>query len=167
MAAPAMAQELEQSNANEQESWALNCGGGDSVTRCTISNSLFLTRQQEDGSTVNLGRILLVAVAYSDDPDTSERVRNLTMQMPLAVDLSVDAVMQVDEGEETQLPWLQCTQTGCDTSIILDDITVEQFKTGESLQVAFRFWGSEDTNIVPVPLRGFTRALRDLDQLVQ
>ena len=78
------------------------------------------------------------------------------------MDLRPGAVLRVDEGEEIAVPYLQCTQAGCDASIKLEAKLLWAMKQGEQFLVGFRAWGSDQTNVVNASLIGFTKAFQGL-----
>ena len=85
------------------------------------------------------------------------------MNLPLGVDLRPGAVIRVDEGPETNLPYLQCTNAGCAVSRQIDNDFLGSMKRGNELFVGFRSWGLADTTVVSVSLMGFSRAFAALE----
>jgi len=155
----------EQSQQGEEtEVWSRNCVDVEDPATCTISQTLFIDRTL-DGETERLGVLLRATVSYVAPPGAdTNRVLYLTMGVPLGVDLRGGVVFKVDEGEEINLRFLQCTKRGCDVSVVMDDELVQSLRLGTELFVGFRGWGREDVTVVSASLMGFTSALRWLQR---
>jgi invasion protein IalB len=146
-----------------QQFWQVTCRDELDRETCIASYSMFAD-QSIDGETQRLGRVLLVAVLYGQGPGTSDSFLALSLNLPLGVDLQVGAVIRVDEEEEIQLPYLQCTLAGCAVSVPMDEELLTSLKMGRELRVGFRALGSSSLNIVSVPLDGFTKAFSALEK---
>ena len=159
---PIPAQQSQQ--GSETEVWSRNCADAEDPATCTISQTLFIDKTI-DGTTERLGVLLRATVSYVAPPGAdTDRVLYLTMGVPLGVDLRGGVVFKVDEGEETNLRFLQCTKRGCDVSLVMGDELVQSLRLGSQLFVGFRGWGREDVNVVAASLVGFTSALQWLQR---
>ena len=82
--------------------------------------------------------------------------------MPLGVDLRPGAVIQIDKNKEINLPYLRCTNAGCDGSLVLNKKMLRSVLAGNDFNVGFRAWGSNKIQLVKASLSGFTKAFRRL-----
>jgi len=139
--------------------WQVRCGNANDARTCTMNQELLLQRQV-DGQQQTVGRLLNLTVLYLDAG--GERVPFLSLQMPLGVDLRPGAVMRVDDGPETPLEFLRCTESGCDASARITPELLQQMRDGTRLRVGFRPWGSEQVTAVDASLIGFTAAFGQL-----
>ena len=139
--------------------WRLRCDDSANATTCRMNQELFLQRQVE-GEQRTLGRLLNLTVLYLESG--GERVPFMSLQMPLGVDLRPGAVMRVDDGPETPLEFLRCTESGCDASAHITPELLQQMRAGNRLRVGFRPWGSEQVTAVDASLIGFTAAFAEL-----
>ena len=86
----------------------------------------------------------------------------MTIQLPLGVDIRPGAVIQIDKNKELILPYLRCTNMGCDVSMVLNKKMLRSILSGIDLRIGFRAWGSNQTNVVTASLSGFTKTFRRL-----
>ena len=143
----------------QQPNWQLRCADEADASTCNMNQELFLQRTV-DGEQQTVGRLLNVTVVYLDVD--GERLPFMSLQMPKGVDLRPGAVMRVDEGPELALEYLRCTNDGCDASTRLTPDLLGQLRAGNTMQVGFRPWGSEQVTVLPVSLIGFTAAFLQL-----
>jgi len=141
----------------EGENWIRLCEDESDPNSCRIVQNLFLERDV-DGQKQRLGRILQIIVLYASNRDTGQRELHISMNLPLGIDLRPGAVVMIDDGEEFQLPFLQCVNDGCAVSRLIDEDLLNQLRLGTQLKVGFRAWGNEAVTIIPASLIGFTRA---------
>ena len=146
-------------SAQPTPAWQLRCGTANDAQTCTMNQELLLQRQV-DGEQQTVGRLLNLTVLYLGAG--GERVPFLSLQMPLGVDLRPGAVMRVDDGPETPLEFLRCTEAGCDASARITPELLQQMRDGSRLRVGFRPWGSEQVTAVDASLIGFTAAFAQL-----
>lgn len=130
---------------------------------CHIVQQLYLNKKDEDGTQKTAGRLLGLAVFHREDTSTKKRKTYLIVQMPLGVDLRPGAVLKVDEGKDIPLEFLQCTASGCDASLVLDASLLRSFRLGNRLLIGFRPMSTSKTVVVEASLKGFTKALRQLN----
>lgn len=86
-----------------------------------------------------------------------EKVR-LMLIGPLGVMLPPGVAVQVDENEGHRVPFLQCTQMGCQTLITLSDKDIAELKAGTTMKVGMTPPNGQLT-VIPVSLKGFTAAM--------
>ena len=123
-------------SAEEAPVWETVCPeAATPIEPCRIVQQLFLS-QTVEGESQTVGRILQLTVLYVEDAE-GNRAPYLGIQLPLGVDLRLGAVLRVDEGEEIAVPYLQCTQAGCDASIKLEAKLLWAMKRGEQFLVGF------------------------------
>lgn len=158
---PFMATGVERAFAQDASNpaWVLRCEDANNAATCTMNQELFL-QQTVDGEQQTVGRLLNLTIVYLEAG--GERVPFLSLQMPLGVDLRPGAVMQVDDGEETALEFLRCTEAGCDSSARVTPDLLAEMRAGGVLRVGFRPWGSEQVTAVEASLIGFTAAFGQL-----
>lgn len=146
--------------AKVESAWEKVCSGPDEKAACSIVQRQFLTKVV-DGKKQAVGKILSLAVVYVRN-DKEEQYPYMSLSMPLGVDLRAGAAMKVDEGKEIPLQFLQCTNLGCDSSILLNDELLQKLKKGSKLTVGFLPWGSNKPTAVNASLSGFTKALKSI-----
>ena len=149
------------SAAQEDITWKLICADGFKPETCKITQTLFLSKKIQ-GKQRTVGKILGLMVIYMPAPKSKIREPYLSIQMPLGVDLRRGAVLRVDEGKETPVQYLRCTNSGCDASLKLDSKFLKALKAGNGLLVGFLPWGGDKTTVVNASLKGFTKAFEFL-----
>ncbi len=143
--------------AQEVSDWKKTCVDANKAETCRISQ-VRIYNKEVDGKQQPVGKILGLTVLYATDAKTSVRAPYMSIQMPLGVDLRGGAVFRVDAGKEISVPYLQCTNAGCDASYPLDSVLIKQMKAGKTLTVGFRAWGNVKVTAVNASLKGFTKA---------
>jgi len=147
--------------AQEGPTWKKVCVDTKKPETCRIAQQRFLTKVV-DGKEQVVGRVLGLTIVYSTDATTKKRAPYMSIQMPLGVDLRPGALLQVDAGAEIPVPFLQCTNAGCDASLVLDAKLLKELKAGNTLKVGFRPWGTQKLTAVDASLKGLTKALKDI-----
>jgi invasion protein IalB len=85
----------------------------------------------------------------------------LIMTAPLGVQLIPGLVMTIDGGKPVTLPFESCHAGGCRSIVELDEQSLNQIRRGTSMTV--RFVGADSKALdIPVPLKGLTAALKQL-----
>jgi len=148
-------------HAQNKEAWLLSCADKNKAETCRMSQSQQASKMV-DGKPQMLGRLLAVTVLYVLEPKSKKRVPNMTIQLPMGVDLRAGTVIQIDKNKEFTLPYLRCTNMGCDVSMKLTKKLIRSILSGNQLRVGFRAWGSNKTNVVTASLSGFTKIFRRL-----
>jgi len=104
----------------------------------------------------NKTRFLRVAIQ-----PTSDNKKNLTLQLPLGLNLPEGAKLTVDEKEPAQVVIQTCTQQGCFARTEFTDAMSKNFKAGKKLTVAVKSNQQREIR-VELPLKGFTKAVDKL-----
>lgn len=141
--------------------WLVQCVVEDDPSSCTMNHQQHL-QVEVDGEQKVVGRLLKATVLYAEDPITGTRDPHISIDLPLGVTLAAGAAIKVDEGQQLNWPYLQCTNAGCAISNKLDGELLSALKRGKILLVAYRAWGAEKNSIIRVPLKGFTKAFNSI-----
>ena len=122
--------------------WRLQC----EEQRCQAQQQLFV------GEGEQRSRVLSASVMKLQD--------QLVMQLvfPLGVDLRPGIATRVDEAEEQQYAFSTCVKDGCVVLLPLSDGLLSGLKAGKTLKAGFRPFGSDQTLVVELSLKGFTKA---------
>ena len=144
--------------AEDEASWAVVCADADNAETCWMEQIRYVDRTVE-GQQKRLGKLLSITVRY-----VGEEARRplLEMKLPLGVDLRPGMVLRVDNHEEVKVPFLRCTNAGCQVLVELTAELVAQLKSGLKLQVGARPFGSSKLMVIEASLNGFTRAFDSL-----
>ncbi len=102
------------------------------------------------------GRVLTVAIGYLGDKG---KPRMITL-LPLGINLAAGAAFKVDEENQVALTLQQCTPAGCQAVAQLTDEMVKALDRGKTMSIGILPWGSDKTMLIPVPLKGFSAALK-------
>ena len=148
-------------SAQEKSPWSVQCTEENKPETCRMAQIQSATKEV-DGKIQPIGKILGLTVLYVTNAETKKRSPHMSIQMPLGVDLRPGAVIKVDDNKEINLPYLRCTQRGCDASLELDSKLLRSILAGIDFNVGFRAWGSNKTTLVKASLTGFTKAFRRL-----
>lgn len=133
------------------DDWALECGKPEGMERetCYMFQNIVV---RDTGQ-----RLLHTAVGYAADGSTPM----LLLTAPLGVHLPGGVSLQIDDAEPMRLPFERCTSRGCHAAAALEPDVVAALKAGLELKVTFSDGASEPVTL-PVSLRGFTRAYREI-----
>ena len=141
--------------------WLVQCVVEDDPSTCTMNQQQHL-QVEVDGEQKVVGRLLKATVLYAEDPITGTRDPHISIDLPLGVTLAPGAALKVDDGQQLNWPYLQCTNAGCAISNKLDGELLSALKRGKILLVAYRAWGAEKNTLIRVPLKGFTKAFNSI-----
>ena len=141
--------------------WLVQCVVEDDPSTCTMNQQQHL-QVEVDGEQKVVGRLLKATVLHVEDPITGTRDPHISIDLPLGVTLAPGAAIKVDDGQQLNWPYLQCTNAGCAISNKLDGELLSALKRGKILLVAYRAWGAEKNTIIRVPLKGFTKAFNSI-----
>lgn len=147
--------------AQNKAQWPVVCSDPTNPQTCRMVQIHYATKVVE-GKTENLGKVLALTVLYVAKPETKKRIPYMSIQMPLGVDLRSGAVVQVDKNKEIQMPYLQCTNAGCDASLELNSKLLRSILAGIEIRVGFKAWGGTGVSLVKASLKGFTKSFRKL-----
>ena len=148
-------------HAQNKEAWTLSCSDKNKAETCRMSQTQAATKVV-DGKTQIIGKLFSVTILYVLDNKSKKRIPNLTIQLPLGVDIRPGAVIQIDKNKEFILPYLRCTKMGCDVSMELNKKMLRSILSGIELRVGFRAWGNAKISVVKATLSGFTKTFRRL-----
>lgn len=143
------------------EVWSVQCAVQDDPSSCSMNQQQHL-QTEVDGEKKIIGRLINATVLYADDPITGSRDPHISIDLPLGVSLVPGAAIKVDGGEQLNWPFLQCTAAGCAISNKLDSELLSALRRGKVLFVAYRAWGTEENTVIPVSLKGFTKAFNSI-----
>jgi invasion protein IalB len=145
--APAAAPSQADHPAAQQPGWVARCTSASRTAplECAIEQSAVLTKT---GQTIVLINIRI-------PPDTHTPVALL--QLPLGLNLSVGAKLQVDEGKTVDLQIQTCENRGCYASAPIAPDLLAALRSGKQLKVSFQNMAKE-TIAIPMPLGDFAAA---------
>jgi invasion protein IalB len=149
------------SYAQNKSMWSTSCTEKNKANTCRMSQIHNASKTIKGKSTL-IGRIMNIIVIYKNDAKTKKRTPHMTIQLPLGVDLRVGAIIQIDKNKEFGLPFLQCTNNGCDVSIKLNKKLLRSIQSGNKLKIGFRPWGGTGTTILTSSLSGFSKTFKSI-----
>lgn len=122
--------------------WRIQC----EEQRCQAQQQLFV------GEGEQRSRVLSASVMKLQD--------QLVMQLvfPLGVDLRPGIATRIDEAQEQQFAFSTCVKDGCVVLLPLNEGFLSGLKAGNTLKAGFRPFGSDQTLVVELSLKGFTKA---------
>lgn len=132
--------------------WKIQCAkdkAGNSSDYCHIFQNLV----SKEGDK----RILHIAVGYA--PGHKDPAVIITM--PLGLSLPPGVTIQVDENQSKRFPFQACFQTGCQVGFPLDNVILNQYKSGNKAIITF-FDLKRQSIKIPVSLSGFSAAIKAL-----
>ncbi len=147
--------------AAKNDPWKKACTDEKKPETCRISQVRYITKEV-DGKQKVVGKALSLTVIYATDAKSGKRTPFMSIQMPLGVDLRAGAVFRVDKGKEIHVPYLRCTNDGCDASYRLDSGFIKLLKAGKIFYVGVRPWGDSKSSVFEASLKGFTKAFKAL-----
>lgn len=128
------------------QDWVSVCQTVAGTQRCHIMQNVLL---ENEGTT---SRLLQSTVGKLGE--------NLVMQLllPLGVDLRAGIAIKIDEHEELRSGYHTCLQDGCIAMIGVDEALLGKLRNGMVAKVGFRPFNTEQTLVLEMSLKGFTRA---------
>ena len=147
--------------AQKKSPWLVECLDKSDAKSCRMSHSRYQTKIV-NGKQQNVGKVLTLTVLYIANKKTKKRAPHLSIKMPLGVSLIHNSAFQVDKNKAVNLPFLQCSNSGCDASIELNKKLLRSILAGMEIRVAFKIWPSTKRSVVISPLTGFTKSFRKL-----
>ena len=148
-------------HAQNKDAWSLSCADKNKAETCLMSQTRHAIKNVA-GKNQNVGQLFKMTVLYVTDNKTKKRQLNMTIQLPLGVDIRPGAVIQIDKNKEFSLPYLQCTRMGCDVSMVVDKKMLRSILSGNDLKVGYRAWGTNKISVITATLSGFTKIFRRL-----
>jgi invasion protein IalB len=145
--APAAAHPQADQPAAQQPGWVARCTSAsrNAPLECAIEQSAVLTKT---GQT-----IVLINIRIPPDSHTPVAL----LQLPLGLNLSVGAKLQVDEGKTIDLQIQTCENRGCYASAPIAPDLLAALRSGKQLKVSFQNMAKE-TIAIPMPLGDFAAA---------
>ena len=141
------------SKAKTYNSWANQCETDPNTeSRICYSSQTIIVKDKD-------AEILYIAIGYIPDSDKPL----LRMTTPLGTLLPEGMQIQVDEGEESRLPYVFCNRIGCHIEVGVTEKFLAAIKKGNQLNIKFLDLGGREFN-VPVSLSGFTKAYNALEK---
>jgi invasion protein IalB len=132
-------------HAQDVGAWRVECTGDGKILDCRAVQQLYQRIP-------NQGDRLLVAVLVRRPPDA--KTTQMTIQLPLGLDLTEAVQIKVDGGPSERQPIQTCTNIGCFVSMPLNDKFLATMRTGKELKLTV-----QDPSKKPVemslPLLGF------------
>jgi len=132
--------------AQDVAAWRVECTGDGKILDCRAVQQLFQRIP-------NQGDRLLVAVLVRRPPDPKAAAQ-MTMQLPLGLNLTEAVQIKVDNGASERQPIQTCTNIGCFVSMALNDKFVAAMRTGKSLKVTVQGPDKKPVEMA-LPLLGF------------
>jgi invasion protein IalB len=139
--------------------WTKMCTDEKNAASCSILLHSYLMKKV-GGKEQKAGRLLQVTIQYTQAG--KKRMPVISLQLPLGVNLQSGVVVKIDKHKEFNLPYLQCKEFGCDASIGINTQLLSRLKKGSNMLVGFVAWGDTKTNLMKVPLKGFTNIYKQL-----
>ncbi len=147
LAAPAVAQNP---HGNTHDSWRVRCNTPTGApAACQIFQNIVV---KESGQP-----ILKFAIGFADDAKTAVGI----FVIPLGIYLPPGLTLQVDEGQVFEMAIEICGTKGCRVRFSFDANLLNLFKRGNAATVTFH-GGDQKPIRVPISLKGFTAALKDV-----
>lgn len=136
-----------QAAAPPQPGWSARCSSASrgSALECAIEQTAVMTRTGQ----------LIVLVNVRVPGDTRAPV--LLVQLPLGLNLTAGAKVQVDDGKSIDLPVQTCEARGCFANTPVAPDLLAAMKSGKQLKVSFQTLAKE-TIAIPMPLGDFATA---------
>ena len=106
----------------------------------------------------------LLNMAIGELANTGKEVLIITLR--LGIFLPAGTQIQVDKGEPKRYPIQWCLANGCHTYIELTDALLVMLKKGNEGKITFQD-ASRKSIVVPVSLKGFTKAYYAMQQLLK
>jgi invasion protein IalB len=147
LSAPAMAQSP---HGNIHGAWGVRCNTATGApAACQIYQNIVVTESRKP--------ILHFAIGFTEDAKTAVGI----FVVPLGIYLPPGVTLQVDDGQIYELPIDMCAEKGCRVRFSFDDNLLNIFRRGETAKITFA-GGDRKPIVIPVSLKGFTAALKDL-----
>ena len=141
------------SKATTFNSWANQCETDPNTKNKICYSSQTIIVKDKDAE------ILYIAIGHIPDSDKPL----LRMTTPLGTLLPEGMQIQVDDGEESRLPYVFCNRIGCHIEVGVTEKFLAAIKKGNKLNIKFLDLGGREFT-VPVSLSGFTKAYNSLEK---
>lgn len=134
--------------AQDAAAWRVECTGDGKFLDCRAVQQLFQRIP-------NQGDRLLVAVLVRKPPDS--KTAQMTIQLPLGLNLTEAVQVRVDGGPPERQPIQTCTNIGCFVSMAASDKLIAAMRNGKSLKITVQDPNKKPVEM-PLPLLGFSLA---------
>lgn len=134
------------------ETWAKHCNRPvDAPEQCRI----FQTASQNDQL------VFQASIGYL--PGTDSAIMFMTGPLGIFLPKGVSLIAGEGEGEAITAGFLHCNAQGCHTRFAIEEVMVSRLKAAADAQIVF--WANNEQNVIlPLDLKGFTRAINSLDK---
>jgi invasion protein IalB len=132
--------------APDVAAWRVECTGDGKILDCRAVQQLFQRIP-------NQGDRLLVAVLVRRPPDPKSGAQ-MTMQLPLGLNLTEAVQIKVDGGPPERQPIQTCTNIGCFVSMSINDKLLAAMRSGKDLKVTVQGPDKKPVEMA-LPLLGF------------
>lgn len=131
--------------AQEAAAWRVECTGDGKILDCRAVQQLFQRIP-------NQGDRLLVAVLVRRPADA--KTAQMTIQLPLGLNLTEAVQIKVDGGPSERQPIQTCTNIGCFVSMAVNDKLIAAMRAGKELKIVVQDPSKKPVEM-PLPLLGF------------
>ncbi|HZO47114.1 MAG TPA: invasion associated locus B family protein [Xanthobacteraceae bacterium] len=135
------------SQAQDVAAWRVECTGDGKVLDCRAVQQLFQRIP-------NQGDRLLVAVLVRRPTDPKAAAAQMTIQLPLGLNLTEAIQVKVDGGTPERQPIQTCTNIGCFVSMAVNEKLLATMRTGKELKITVQDPSKKPVDL-SLPLLGF------------
>ena len=146
--------------SQKKSDWTYVCPKEGTIKICYIEQQLFL-QKKIDGKDKTVGR-LLHALIHKTKLKSGKSAFRLNLWLPLGTNLKTGAKILIDQKNETELTFHQCTNRGCLMIADINNKYIKSLQRGKTLNIAWLPYGTAKTFIANVSLNGFTKELKKL-----
>jgi invasion protein IalB len=130
--------------------WTFRCQAlTASETRCSISQVAFNPQKKP------VVRATFLGIGKN-------KKLGLVVLAPLGIFLGTGVAGKIDEGKQFKFVLQRCSQQGCRAAIEVSDKMRSALQKGSRLALAFKMRANANAVLVPISLKGFTKALNAL-----
>jgi invasion protein IalB len=147
LAATAIAVLSGPAHAQDVAAWRVECTGDGKVLDCRAVQQLFQR-------TPNQGDRLLVAVLVRRPTDAKATGAQMTIQLPLGLNLTEAIQVKVDGGAPERQQIQTCTNIGCFVSMAVNDKLLATMRSGKELKITVQDPSKKAVDLT-LPLLGF------------
>ena len=134
-------------HAQDVAAWRVECTGDGKVLDCRAVQQLFQRIQ-------NQGDRLLVAVLVRRPTDPKAAAAQMTIQLPLGLNLTEAIQVKVDGGAPERQQIQTCTNIGCFVSMAVNDKLLATMRSGKELKITVQDPSKKAVDL-SLPLLGF------------
>ncbi|MFN3701100.1 MAG: invasion associated locus B family protein [Alphaproteobacteria bacterium] len=142
--------------ANIETAWALRCSEGVDVDAAESKRGVCELFQRQDVRDSG-ERIIEFALGYPEGQDVARGI----FILPTGILLQEGVKLRVDDGNQFEFHPRYCIPNGCIAYITVNDDLMKQMSSGKNMFVDI-FQGNEQMITIPMPLKGFSKALADI-----